>query len=143
MRRFTATPTEPTSAGGYNISQNGFLGWQVTPLGIAASTPSRTLADWMNDAEERIAELEAENARLRAEYARLESAFVQLADKDIAIALINLDKARLLLVAIDENLDMDVNPLTYTTRRIVELLRDPARNPWASLMRAGKEGGKR
>lgn len=91
--------------------------------------------------EERIAELEAENARLRAEYAKLESAFVQLADKDIAVALINLDKARLLLVAIDENLDMDVNPLTITTGRIVELLRDPASNPWASLMRAGKEGG--
>ena len=52
-----------------------------------------------------------------------------------------LAQARLLLVAIDENLDMDVNPLTYTTRRIAELLRDPASNPWAALMRAGKEGG--
>ncbi len=52
----------------------------------------------------------------------------------------DLAQARLLLVAIDENLDMDVNPMTYTTKRIVELLRDPAGNPWATLMRAGLRG---
>ena len=120
MKRFTATPTEPTSAGGYNISQNGFLGWQVTPLGIAASTPSRTLADWMHDAEERIAELEAQRDAARAEQDMLAE---------------QLNAARLLLVAIDENID--INPQAIW--RIVELLRDPARNPWASLMRAGKE----
>lgn len=71
----------------------------------------------------RIAALEAENARLR-----------EAAEADEMLA-----KARLLIIAIDENLCMSSNPLTITTGRIVELLRDPARNPWASLMRAGKE----
>lgn len=75
--------------------------------------------------EERIAELEA-----------------QLAEAEVRMDAMEADlaQARLLIVAIDENLDM-CKKWTLTTERIAELLHDPARNPWAALMRAGKEGG--
>ena len=96
--------------------------------------------------EERIAELEAQSAAWREAARELSESHTQVVAERNALAT-QLEVARLLIVAIDENIwlgseninCMGRNPLTIATRRIVELLRDPASNPWAALMRAGKE----